>query len=336
MNILLTSAGRRSYLVTYFKEALAGTGQVYASNSEWSTALEIADKGVLSPLIYDDNYIKFLLEYCETHNINGIISLFDVDLPILAQAKEQFKKKGIQIIVSDYEVTQTCNDKWKTYQFLKENNFDAPKSFVELEQVEQSLRKKVLQFPLIVKPRWGMGSISIFKANNVKELEVFHEKVKREIKASYLKYESQNDPEHSVIIQEFLKGQEYGLDIVNDLEQNYITTFVKKKTGMRSGETDGAVTEKNETLLQIGQKIATSLGHIANLDVDCFMVKNTPYILEMNCRFGGGYPFSHIAGANLPAAILKWINGEDGVNELLNYRIGVEGRKDISLIRYKR
>ncbi len=329
MNILLTSAGRRSYLIQYFREILASTGTVHASNSRWSTALEVADLAVITPLIYDDNYITFLLNYCKDHNIKVVISFFDIDLPVLSKAKEQFQQEGIQVIVSDYEVTQICNDKWKTYQFLIQSNLNAPISFIDIEDAERSLQENDIQFPLIIKPRWGMGSISIFKADNSEELIVFYKKVKREVKESYLKFESQIDFEHSVIIQEYLDGQEYGLDIINDLEKNYVTTFVKKKTAMRSGETDGAITEKNDLLEETGEQIAKTLGHIANLDTDCFIVDGKPYILEMNCRFGGGYPFSHLAGANLPGAILKWVENDDGVEELKGYTVGIEGRKDI-------
>ena len=333
MNILLTSAGRRSYIVEYFKEALAGKGKVHASNSEWSTALEIADEAVLTPLIYDENYIEFLFEYSKKHDINAIISLFDIDLPVLSRNKQLLGEKGIEVIVSDFDVTQVCNDKWKTYQFLKRNNLNTPKSFIELAQAEKALQEKEIQFPLIIKPRWGMGSMSIFKAENEQELDVLYKKVKRGVRESYLKYESEIDSEHAIIMQEYLSGQEYGLDIINNLEKEYVTTLVKKKTAMRSGETDGAITVKNEVLENTGKKIASRLGHIANLDTDCFMVDDKPYILEMNCRFGGGYPFSHLAGVNLPAAIVSWIEGGNGLNELNGYTIGVEGRKDIKILK---
>lgn len=333
MNILLTSAGRRSYLVQYFKETLTGKGNVHASNSEWSTALEIADEAVLTPLIYDDGYISFLLDYCKKNRIEVIISLFDIDLPVLAKAKERFRKQGIHVIVSDHEVTQICNDKWKTYNFLIRNNLNTPKSFISLEETEHALSANIIQFPLIIKPRWGMGSISIFNAENLEELHVLYKKVNSEVQESYLRFESETDSDHSILIQEYLCGQEYGLDVICDLDKNYKTTFVKKKISMRSGETDRAVTIQSETLEITGKKIAGALKHIANLDVDCFMINNEPYILEMNCRFGGGYPFSHLAGADLPATIMNWVQGKESAREMLMIEPGIEGSKDISLLK---
>ena len=61
MNILITSAGRRGYIIKYFKDALKGYGgKVYAGNSSHlSTAFEYADGSVITPLIYDKEYIFF-------------------------------------------------------------------------------------------------------------------------------------------------------------------------------------------------------------------------------------------------------------------------------------
>tara|TARA_R110002096_G_scaffold237751_10_gene428677 strand:+ start:6201 stop:7283 length:1083 start_codon:yes stop_codon:yes gene_type:complete len=331
-NVLLTSAGRRTYLVQYFKDALNGNGKVYSSNSEWSTALEVADQGVISPRIYDEEYIPFLIEYCQQNNISVIIPLFDIDLPVLAKAKHLFKELGISVIVSEFEVTQICNDKWQTYQFLVENGINTPKSFIELAKVETALKEKAINFPLIIKPRWGMGSMSVYKVETEDELRVLYRKVYREIRDSYLQYESQSDYHHTIIIQECLAGQEYCLDVVNDLEKNYITTWTKKKLAERAGESDCAITEKNEALEVLGEKVSIALGHIANLDVDCFLVDEIPYVIELNCRFGGAYPFSHIAGANLPAAILKWLDNKDGKSELAAYKVGIKGHKDITLM----
>jgi carbamoyl-phosphate synthase large subunit len=331
MNLLLTSAGRRTYLVKYFQEALNGEGKVHASNSSFSPALQVADKSVITPLIYDKEYIDFLLKYCKENDIKAIISLFDIDLPVLAKAKKLFEKNGITVVVSNYEVTQICNDKWKTYEFFKKNNILTPKTFLSLEEVSKGLRSKDVSYPLIIKPRWGMGSIGIYTVDNQEELGVLYKKVKREIENSYLKYESRIDIDNAVLIQEKIEGEEYGLDVINDLKGNYVTTFIKKKLEMRSGETDSAVTLGDHQLERIGKQISTNLKHIANLDVDCFRVDEKIYVLEMNCRLGGGYPFSHLAGVDLPRIIVAWLENEDiFVESWLQIKSGVKGIKNIN------
>lgn len=334
LNLLLTSVGRRSYLVSYFKDALHGEGMVHVANSsDVSPAFQVADASVVTPLIYDKNYIPFLIKYCQENHIDAIISLFDVDLPVLAEHKEEFKKIGVQVIVSDYEAVEICNDKWKTYKFLVEHNFNAPNTYVDLEEAISAINRGDLTYPVMVKPRWGMGSIAVFEAENEEELRVFYEKTKRSIMRTYLKYEAENDMDKSVLIQEKLKGQEYGLDVINDLEGKYITTIPKLKYAMRSGETDCAVTVENSTLKEVGEKLSGILKHIGNLDVDVFNVDEKYYVLEMNARFGGGYPFSHMAGVNLPLAIVKWLKKENVEKEILQEKTGVMSQKDINLVR---
>lgn len=334
MNILLTSVGRRSYLVEYFKEALGESGEIHVSNSSSITpAFMYADKSIVTPLIYDNNYIPFLKDYCIENDIKAIISLFDVDLPILSQNKKVFEEIGIQVVVSDEDVINICNDKWKTYKFLLNNDFNVPKTYITLESAFQAIKKQEIQFPIIIKPRWGMGSIAVFEVENEEELKILYKKVVLNIKNSYLKYESVQDLEESVIIQEKLCGQEYGLDVINDLNCEYQNTVVKKKYAMRSGETDCAETIKCPILKELGKSISKKLRHIANLDVDVFMKEDVPYILEMNARFGGGYPFSHMAGINLPLAIVKWLNDEEVDKSLLVENVGVLAHKNIEIVK---
>ena len=203
LNILITSVGRRSYLVDYFKSALKGLGHVHVSNSsEISPALQIADKYVISPLIYDNDYIPFIKKYCTQNNISAIISLFDADLPVLSKHKEELEKIVKKVIVSDYNVIEICNDKWKTYDFLIKNGFNTPKTYISIEKAKQDLSHGIINYPVIIKPRWGMGSIGVFEADNDQELMVLYNKTKRSIENSYLKYESNTDMRNSVLMQE--------------------------------------------------------------------------------------------------------------------------------------
>lgn len=334
MNILLTSVGRRSYLVKYFKKALGKNGQVHVANSSPMTpAFSYADMSTVTPLIYDDNYIPFLMDYCIQHKINAIISLFDVDLFILASNKKLFEKNGVQVCISDKNVINTCNDKWETYNFLINNEFNVPKTYITLKHAIEAINIKEITFPIIIKPRWGMGSIGIFEAENQEELEILYKKVISNIKDSYLKYESNKNLEKSVIIQQKLCGQEYGLDVINDLSGKYCNTIPKIKYAMRSGETDCAEVVESRLLKRLGEQLGEKLKHVGNLDVDVFVYNQKAYVLEMNARFGGGYPFSHMAGVNLPKAIVHWLNNENIDLDLLKEKVGVRSCKDINLVR---
>lgn len=333
MNLLLTSVGRRSYLVDYFKKALEGNGLVHAANNMISAAFPEADRTVLTPLIYDPSYIPFLLDYCADNQIGLLISLFDIDLPVLAAHRDEFAQIGTTVVVSDPWVIDTCNDKWKTCQFLEKNHLPGPASWLTVQEAEQAVLEGAARYPLIVKPRWGMGSLAIYQADDETELEVFYRKSHKDITESYLKYEAGQDLSHCVMIQEQLEGQEYGLDVINDLDGNFQAVIQKKKYSMRSGETDCAETVQEEELENLGRTISGLFCHRGNLDVDVFRTKDGFAVLEINARFGGGYPFSHMAGVDLPKALIRWNGGETVEKELLTPKIGVRSQKDIRLIR---
>lgn len=334
MNVLLTSVGRRAYMVKYFKKVLGNEGKVYVCNSDdKSVAFKYADEKVISPLIYDKNYIPFLLEYCRGNEIDIIISLFDIDLLVLARNKSLFEKIGTKVIVSEPQVVEVCNDKWKTYNFLKDNGFQVPLSFINIDDVLQKVTDKKLEYPIIVKPRYGCGSISISMAYDKEDLQYLTKKVKRDIVNSYLKYESAVT-EKSVIYQEYLKGQEYGADIINDLHGNIQNVIIRKKIAMRSGETDIAQLVDEPIIKNVLFRLGKTTKHIANMDCDIFLVDGVPYVLEMNARFGGGYPFSHMGGCNLPKAIIDWVSGKNVDKSIVSAKIGITGYKEISITEF--
>ena len=70
-------------------------------------------------------------------------------------------------------------------------------------------------------------------------------------------------------------------------------------------------------------------GHIGNMDCDVFMTKSGAYILEMNARFGGGYPFSHEGGCNLPLALINWIKEKDVSPDMLVSQTGIIEFKEL-------
>ena len=269
-----------------------------------------------------------MIDYCQKNAIDIVISLFDIDLLMLARHKKEFEEVGTKVIVSEPQIVEVCNDKWKTYNFLKDNGFNAPLSFLKMDEVIDKIAVGELSYPIVVKPRYGCGSISVTIAHDEEDLRYLTKKANEDIASSYLKYESAVT-EEKVIYQECLKGQEYGADIINDLHGETQNVIVRKKLAMRSGETDIAqlVDEPiiKNTLLQLGNYTK----HIANMDCDVFLVDGVPYVLEMNARFGGGYPFSHMGGCNLPKAIVDWVKGKKVDMSVISAMTGITGYKEI-------
>ncbi|MBE5777389.1 MAG: ATP-grasp domain-containing protein [Clostridiales bacterium] len=331
MNILLTSVGRRAYMVKYFKEAVGSTGSVHVCNSDDLTvAFRYADHSVISPLIYDENYIPFLVDYCKENHIDLLISLFDIDLLILAKHKEEFLRVGTRVVVGDPALIEICNDKWKTYQFLRDNGFNVPRTFVTFEAAKEALNKGDVTYPMIVKPRFGMGSIALSKADEEMGLNYYHHKNTEVIRKSYLRFESAAVPEEEQIVyQECLNGQEYGADVIHDLDGKLRNIIVKKKIAMRAGETDISEIVDEPAIRAELEKLSALSGHIGNMDVDVFLVDGKPYILEMNARFGGGYPFSHMGGCNLPQALVDWAEGREVPDSMLQAKVGMRGFKEL-------
>jgi len=326
VNILILCAGRRNYLIKYFKDALASGGQVIAVDADpMAPALFEANLSFVVPKFNDPEYVNVILQLCREHHIGLLVSLNDLELPILAEAKNKFKAEGINIVVPFPEVVDICFDKWKTVKFIKYCGLKTPLTCLTLKDSKQKLEKKEWEYPLMIKPRWGSASLHLEIVHNERELQLAYELVTRRLENSRQFKNSGTDS--SVLIQEYLKGQEYGLDVVNDLEGKYKATFVKKKLSMRAGETDRAITEDNPALQKVGETLGKKLGHIGNLDCDIFVTKKGIYVLEMNPRFGGGYPFSHVAGANLPAALIAWAQGRKANPEWLTFRPGVAAAK---------
>lgn len=328
MNVMLTCAGRRNYLVRFFQETLNGQGLVVAADASGDApTLQEADMAFVVPFVTDCSYFDVILNICKANNIRLLISLNDLELPLLAQQQDRFHQIGTLPIVSKPEVIDTCFDKWKAYLFLKSNGFATPSTYLSIPDACQALKAGDLAFPVVVKPRWGTASIGIEYAYDSDELKLAYELVRRRLTRTIISNVSARDPEHSVIIQQKLNGHEYGLDVINDLDANHVVTFAKRKLSMRAGETDRAVTVDDEELVEIGDMVGKTLGHVGNLDCDVIVEEGILYVLEMNPRFGGGYPFSHIAGANIPAALLAWASGKKAKQEWLRVRPNVRASK---------
>jgi len=306
VNILLTCVGRRNYLAQYFTKACGEDGLVVGVDRDM-TAPALADCGVVCevPSVDSPQYIDEILGICQHYDIEMLVSLNDMELPIIARNKAKFEAIGVTAIVSDEALINTCFDKFACFEWLVENGFDTPLTVLDIDDAKVAIDASRLSFPLIVKPRWGSASTCVFTVNSVEEMELAYGLTKHQLTRNLLANVSAAD-EKNIVIQQKMLGSEYGIDVLNDLSGQCRQILVKQKIAMRSGETDKACVVQHPTLEKLGADIAASAGHIGNMDCDAFMVDGKAYVLELNPRFGGGYPYSHLAGADFPSAAFTY------------------------------
>ena len=336
-NVLITCAGRRSYIVDYFREVVAPMGgRVVTANSERFAAGFLAgDQRYVLPPIDKAGYLGSILKIVENEKISLVLSLFDGDLPILAPARERFLDVGSELAVSDPKTVDLASDKWKMFQFLSSRGLRTPRTWLDPDSALEATGSGAAAFPLVVKPRWGMGSFGILKVRAPDQLHALFRFVRDEVAQSYLKLLAPSGLGEAVLVQESLHGEEYGADILNDFKGNHIATAVKRKIAMRAGETDAAVSVDDPELEALSGQLASLLRHRGILDVDFIRPEGgVAHVLEINARFGGGYPFSHLAGARFPRALVQMVRGESP--DPGQVRPHVYALKDIVPRRYER
>jgi carbamoyl-phosphate synthase large subunit len=306
MRILLSSIGRRGYLVKYFKEAVGGSGQVWgADTSVYAPAFQYCDKVILLPKVEEDGYVNELLTLCVENKIDMIVPLIDPELEVLGRHYDKFRSNGIMVAVSPIKTIEITFDKYQTYLHAKQAGIQVPETVTTIEDALKLIGEEKLSWPVMVKPRKGSASMSVYKCSNQEELQLAF----------------RNCPEP--LIQQFLSGDEYGYDLFCDIDFKPISVFCKLKLAMRAGETDKAVSINDKNLIDLGEKIARAFPLFGPVDVDVKVGSNGPMLLEVNPRFGGGYPCSHLCGADFPKKLIAVCKGQKLSPDIGNYPANV-------------
>ncbi|WP_373516599.1 ATP-grasp domain-containing protein [Pricia sp.] len=321
MTILFTCAGRRNYLIRYFKEIIGDSGRTIAVDSNpIAAALADADIALTVPTLNSSTYVPTLLRILEDYGVDLVIPLNDIELPIMSANKRKLEAYGAKVIISCPDLIDICADKWRTFIFFEDLKIPTAKSFLRIDDVLLALDEKRINFPIILKPRWGFGSVGIEEVETEEELRLAYRLLLIKMDKNLMASMGWNASKNQIIFQEKINGEEYGIDILNDFEGNYYGAFARKKLAMRAGETDKAISAIDSRFTEIAEKIGKATRHIGTMDCDFFVSNGKVYFLEMNPRFGGGYPFSHSAGINIPAMYLEWLKGNIDVSGYNNYK----------------
>ena len=307
MNILLLSSGTRNKIVQYFKKTLAGNGNVICTDmSSLAPSIYEADKFYTVPRMTAPGYLDVILDICRKEKVDGVLSLIDPELSLLAENKDKFAAVGTKVIGSSYELCEMSLDKFQMYSWLVAHGYRCAKSYMDKGAFFADVDSGKAHYPVFIKPARGSASIAVSKVYDRETVDLLFE---------------HGD---GLMIQEFLDGQEIGADVYIDvISGEIVSIFTKKKILMRAGETDKAVSFKDEKLFELIKKFVSEAGYSGQIDIDIFDVNGEYYISEVNPRFGGGYPHAYESGADHMQFILNNLEGRTNacvVGE--NYEVG--------------
>ncbi len=325
MNVLLTSVGRRSYLVRYFQEALAGRGRVIVTNSIADTpGMLAADLAFVAPLSHRPDYVEGIAALCRDYEIGLLCSCHDLDTLFLATAGERLPVDAGVMMLPTAEWAQLCLDKHACGNRLRAAGFAIPWSTLSLDEAIRCAREGAARYPFIVKARYGFGSLGLDICQDERSLACAYQRAQTHLEHTIPRQHPGIAGQQLVLIQEHIDGPELCVILANDFAGHPAAHFITEVHEMRAGESDRATTRAPDMLGDLPRKLAAVTGHKGIWGADVRMGNGQPRIIDLNPRFTGDYPFQHLAGANLPAALLAWSQGRDPGAALAVLRTGRE------------
>lgn len=291
LNILITAASRRVALIRAFGRALRRLGlggNVITTDLNYlSPGLYFGDRHYIAPLTTDAGYIPLIKSICARENIGLLIPTIDDELPIFGRHRNEFEKAGVRVAVSGEETGRVCNDKHASYLFFRERGIPFARTWLPKE-----LDRESLKYPLFLKPRGGRGGVGAFPIRNERELDFFLEYVQ------------------DAVIQEFLTGTEYTIDVLADFEGRVISVVPRERMVVRSGVSDRGRTFRHSGLTRLAVETAEALELRGAANIQVKLDGDDAVIFEVNPRFSGGIPLTIAAGADFPAWLIEMCRGQ--------------------------
>ena len=322
--ILISSAGRRVELLRAFRRTLTGlaapgtsAGRVLAADSSWySSAFHDADQAFLVPRCTDAGFVRHMINLCTRHRIDLIVPTIDPELPIYAAARDEFSAVGTTVAVSSPAVVAIAADKVATHRWLTSAGFP---TVLQGSVAEARTDPQLWQFPLMAKPRFGSASKGVMLLAEPADLD--------RVIAQWERSPDVGDPHRDLLIQSVAPGVEYTVDVLVGRDRNTdlaspsrVIAVPRRRIEVRAGEVSKAVTARSPVLIELAEKLSAALpGAYGPLNFQIFFdsESGSVAVIELNARFGGGYPLSFAAGADFPRVLVHDACGlpEPGVSE---------------------
>lgn len=286
-NILITSAGKRVTLVNLFKKELTlnyPEAKVFTTemNPELAPAGYVSDHCFQVPRVTDPTYLQQLIQICQENEVGIIIPTIDTELLLLSSNRELLQQAGVIPVVSSLDFVAACRDKRNTNALFQRLNIRMPEPRDKHHPV----------FPMFAKPYDGSLSKDLFVIRNEQELTP---EIMEHPKLIFMEYIDKS------------QYKEYTVDLYYGQDHELKCIVPRERIEIRAGEINKGRTRKNYLVTYLKERMGYLPGVIGCICIQLFYRETDQDVvaIEINPRFGGGYPMSYHAGANYPRFLIQ-------------------------------
>jgi carbamoyl-phosphate synthase large subunit len=295
--VLLTGAGKRYDIVACFAQL---TKTLVADPSPLAPAQYAAHVRAAVPLIEDPGYVPALAELCEQHGVGAVLPLTDLDIEVLALARDE---GVLPALVPSPQVARATYDKYEAHLLLERLQLPSPPTVLPDGDLD------ALEYPVMVKPRRGSGARSIHFAHDAAQARFF---------AAYV--------EETVMVQRAMHGPELSIDCLGDRDGRCLNAIPRTMLESRGGESiKGAVVHDAE-LIELGRRTMEALAVSGPATIQVFRDPLLGVaITDVNTRFGGAFPapaYAALPGRSYPELIVRMAAGETVQPHVGEFRAG--------------
>ena len=289
LSILVSSAGRRVELLRRFRMAAADLGvglEVVACDlePELSAACRVADRAYAVPHCDDPAFFAIIGDIVREHGVRLVVPTIDTELAVYAEAAPELARRGVRVNIASPDVIAVARNKLRTMEVLAAAGVPVPRTAALCD-----VRRPPCDWawPALMKPQGGSSSRGLRILNGPQDLPA--------------------TVEEPMIVQELLDGPEYTVNVFLSAEGVLRAAVPHRRLRVRGGEVEKGRTERHEVLEDYARKIADALPGAAG--AMCFQALVDPNkgakVIEINARFGGGYPLADEAGAKFARWLLE-------------------------------
>ncbi len=285
VRILVTGAGGPAAVAVIRSLAAHDDTEIYPADMDgWASGLYLVPAGRrrLVPPGADPGFVDAVIDMCRDDHIDVLFSTVDAELiPLALRREELLQRTGTVLAAPPTATLDLALDK---YALVRRCEGIAPVPVTTL--LDERGVAESWEFPVIVKPRRGSGSRGVRTVASRSDLEAI-------------------GTDDTLIIQEFLPGQEYSVDVIADAETRVVAAVPRIRARVDSGVSIAGVTVHDAELETMAAAIANAIGLVGVANVQLRRTAaGVPALLEVNPRFAGANPLTIAAGVDLPSLAL--------------------------------